>query len=173
MSRTDSGVLQGLQRIYQGRLCECRRCLQSTTKVSPPPPLGLIFSSMKIGLTRRSATIDRLYLLWIALTTMLWFQALFALSAAFIHFYLFYILTIPFDHLVQLSPSSDESEQEDKEEDQVQKEVDIRARCERAPFEEYIWVWWAWWALRRSPVAHIYATLVGGMALASVSAVGI
>lgn len=47
--------------------------------------------------------------------------------------------------------------------------MDIRARCERPPFEEYIWVWWAWWAMRRGPVGHIYGIVTGGLSLVCVS----
>lgn len=135
-----------------------------------------------------SPTFQVLYPLWVALTTVTWFQALFALSASFLHFYLFFILHIPFSHLVDSRPTLDAhrnsspisqdgtdrhrheaSSYEVTEEDQVQKEVDIRARCERPPFEEYVWVWWAWWAFRRGPVAHIYALVVGSLSLATVS----
>lgn len=132
-----------------------------------------------------SSTHKPLYSLWVALTTMTWFQALFTLSAAFLHFYLFFILHIPFSHLVDTrqtrttdgsslrgSDSTHDHQHNqggpEQDEDQVQKEVDIRARCERAPFEEYIWVWWAWWAFRRSPVTHIYALTVGSLSLATV-----
>lgn len=106
---------------------------------------------------------------------MVWLQALFALSAAFLHFYLFFILSTPFTHLVDRStparPSSQDgpADKEVAEEDKVQKEVDIRARCERPPFEEYIWVWWAWWGFRRGPVGHGYAAVVGFLSLGAVS----
>lgn len=102
---------------------------------------------------------------------MVWFQALFALSSAFLHFYLFFILSIPFSHLVDRTSSTrpDLQAEGEAEEDVVQKEVDIRARCERPPFEEYIWVWWAWWGFRRGPIGHAYAMVVGVLSVASVS----
>jgi predicted membrane metal-binding protein len=120
--------------------------------------------------------IDILYPLWTALASILCLQALFTLSTAFLHFYLFYILGIPFNHLVTPNRSNsdhhEDLEHEEKDadrEDLVQKEVDIRARCERPPFEEYIWLWWAWWAFRRGPVRHVYGFVTGGLGLVAVS----
>lgn len=86
-----------------------------------------------------SKIFNLLYPLWTALTSIIWLQSLFSLSIAFLHFYLFFILSIPFDHLI--NRPNDEEEDKREEEDTVQREVDIRARCERPPFEEYIWVW--------------------------------
>jgi hypothetical protein len=108
--------------------------------------------------------------MWTALTTALWLQALFALLTAFIHFYLFFILTIPFDHLVSKPDRSEDQRDISSEvDDDVQQEVNIRARCERPPFEEYIWVWWAWWGLRKGPVGHIYGLVTGSLSIGCVS----
>jgi hypothetical protein len=117
-------------------------------------------------LANSSPTIDLLYPLWVGLTSIIWLQALFLLSTAFLHFYLFFILHIPFDHLT----SNKEEEEEGRERvEGIQREVDIRARCERPPFEEYIWVWWAWWAMRRGPVGHIYGIVTGSLSIVCVS----
>jgi hypothetical protein len=106
--------------------------------------------------------------LWVGLTSIIWLQALFLLSTAFLHFYLFFILHIPFDHLT--SNKEEEEEEEGRERvEGIQREVDIRARCERPPFEEYIWVWWSWWAMRRGPVGHIYGIVTGSLSIVCVS----
>lgn len=101
----------------------------------------------------------------------MWLQALFLLTTSFLHFYLFFILSISFDHLVNITTDNEDGdEQEGREkEDQVQREVDIRARCERPPFEEYIWVWWSWWAFRRGPIGHLYGVVTGSLAVVCVS----
>lgn len=111
------------------------------------------------------------------MASVLCLQALFTVSTAFLHFYLFYILHIPFNHLLGTpSRREDEHEQDqdrgtgqNERDDIVQREVDIRARCERPPFEEYIWLWWAWWAFRKGPVGHIYGFVTGGLAVICVS----
>jgi hypothetical protein len=109
--------------------------------------------------------------LWVGLTSIIWLQALFLLSTAFLHFYLFFILHIPFDHLTS---NKEEEEEEGRERvEGIQREVDIRARCERPPFEEYIWVWWAWWAMRRGPVGHIYGIVTGSLSIVCVSVLDI
>jgi hypothetical protein len=130
---------------------------------TPQVPLLTVFSSI----------IDLLYPLWTALASILCLQALFTLSTAFLHYYLFYILHIPFNHLLDPSPhlrdDHENVDEGDDKQDIVQKEVDIRARCERPPFEEYIWLWWAWWAFRRGPVGHIYGMVTGGLFVVCVS----
>jgi len=116
-----------------------------------------------------STIFNLLYPLWTALTSIIWLQALFLLTTSFLHFYLFFILSIPFDHLVNTTLDNEHEEEGREKEDQVQREVDIRAQCERPPFEEYIWVWWSWWAFRRGPLAHLYGVVTGLLAVVCVS----
>ncbi|WWC58023.1 uncharacterized protein I303_100558 [Kwoniella dejecticola CBS 10117] len=40
-------------------------------------------------------------------------------------------------------------------------EVDLRVKCQRFPYESYLWVWWAWWGHRRAPIQSIFGVLVG------------
>ncbi|KAL7424029.1 hypothetical protein Q5752_001614 [Cryptotrichosporon argae] len=74
---------------------------------------------------------------------------------AMLHFYLFFALSVPLDHLVQRAVQFGPD-------DLIAREVNIRARCSAPPYAQYEWVWWAWWAHRRSPLAPII-TIVSGM----------
>ena len=104
--------------------------------------------------------------LFTALCALAWLTALYSIIQAFLHFYLFFSLNLPFTHLLDqgalLAPNGAPGKTTE------QAEVDIRVRCEKPPFESMEWVWWAWWAHRRSPVGHIFAVLTGVLALASV-----
>lgn len=92
-----------------------------------------------------------------ALTAITWLLATFQVVTAFLHFYLFFALSFPLSHLVPFPATR-----------QPREEVDMRVKCERPPYEEYLWVWWAWWGHRRSPVGWIFGLLVGGLSLATV-----
>ncbi len=109
----------------------------------------------------------------IALICFAWLQTAFQLVTAALHCYLFYVLSLPYSHLAQAQGSRIESEIGDEASktviDTVQAEVDLRVRCERPPFEGYLWVWWAWWAHRRSPLGGVYAVLVGVLAIVAAS----
>ncbi|ORY25171.1 hypothetical protein BCR39DRAFT_561202 [Naematelia encephala] len=115
-----------------------------------------------------SPKLSTLSYLVISQTIFTWFLALHTLLTAFLHFYILFALSIPFDHFVSL-PSI---------EAQVQAEVDLRVRCERFADLDvdgqggngnmgYVWAWWAWWAFRRGPVACVHSFLVFVMGLAA------
>ncbi|RXK39138.1 hypothetical protein M231_03643 [Tremella mesenterica] len=121
------------------------------------------------------STLDNLASMTTALASFTWLLAIYHLVTAFLHFYLFFALSIPFSHLIDTTdpiPSSTDEKQGEKFDDPlpvdpIQAEVDVRARFERLPFEGYLWVWWAWFGHRRSPIGHVYSTLVGILSLAS------
>ena len=119
--------------------------------------------------------LDTLASLTVALAAIVWLMAVYHLVSAFLHFYLFFALSIPYSHLVDvihpLPPSggSVEGEKEKEPVDEIQAEVDLRAKCDPLPLQGYVWVWWAWWAHRRSPVGHIYVLIVGVLSIAAVS----
>ncbi|WWC66926.1 uncharacterized protein I206_100833 [Kwoniella pini CBS 10737] len=125
-------------------------------------------------------SLEALSLLLTALTTLTWLLAIYQIVIPFLHFYLFFALSIPFNHLVEitqstsqawnhLSPRKKESKSPSNNSsdanDHVIAEVDLRVKCERFPYESYLWVWWAWWAHRRSPVGHVFGCLVGLLGL--------
>jgi hypothetical protein len=117
-----------------------------------------------------------------ALTALTWLLATYHLTSAFLHFFLLFGLSIPWNFFTTSDPlppltgmpketnKKIETQFMNLREDQVvQKEVDLRMRCERPPYEAYGWVWWAWWAHRRGPVGHAFGGLVGVVALCTVS----
>jgi len=114
-----------------------------------------------------SPLLDVLGDLLTALCALSWLSALYALTAAFLHFFLFFALSLPFTHLldeaVLLAPNGGPGK------DAAQAEVDIRVRTERPPYEAYHWVWWGWYGHRRAPVGHLYSVFVTVLALSSVS----
>ncbi|KAK8845400.1 hypothetical protein IAR55_006113 [Kwoniella newhampshirensis] len=128
-----------------------------------------------------SPTLSNLSSLLTALTTITWLLVLFQLITAFLHWYLFFALSLPFTHLVD---STITTTNEDRAEDEAGKnkadikrmkevkvraelvaEVGLRVQCERPPYEGYQWVWWAWWAHRRGPVGPIFALTIGLLSL--------
>ena len=163
--------------------------VETTNRVTLPMPTGR--SSYRESewhpptgrhtLTLNSTLLPAMGGLYNALTATTWLLAMYTVITAFFHFYLFFALSIPFSHLVdETAPlprdkshpgdpdEKDEFELKRMGKDAVQVEVDIRAKCERPPFESYIWVWWAWWGHRRSPVGAIFSLVQGVMALSSV-----
>ncbi|WVF66437.1 hypothetical protein IAT40_001177 [Kwoniella sp. CBS 6097] len=139
----------------------------------------------------QNSTLDDLSLLLTALTVLCWLLAAFQTITAFLHFYLFFALSIPFSHLITSStsgPNSDNSssrikekpssktrpaleddpstavkEEEEEAKDPVELEVEMRVKCQRVPYEGYEWVWWAWWAHRRGPVGPLFGLLTGAL----------
>ena len=109
--------------------------------------------------------------LMIALICFTWLLAAFQLVNAFLHFYLFFALSLPYSHLVDAQNSKTLKPNGGREErpELAQIEVDLRVRCERPPFESYLWVWWAWWAHRRSPLGPLYAAMMALLAVITVS----
>ncbi|KAK4685565.1 hypothetical protein P7C73_g4580, partial [Tremellales sp. Uapishka_1] len=103
-----------------------------------------------------NSLLSTLYAILLTSLVMHWLLAIYSLVTAFLHFYLFFALSIPYDHLSTTASS-----------DLVVAEVDLRVKAERPPYEGYAWVWWAWWAHRRSPVGGIYALLAGVGSLSS------
>lgn len=101
-----------------------------------------------------------------ALCVLAWLLAMYTLVTAFLHFYLFFALSLPYTHLLDeaLVPAPNGG----KGKSQAQIEVDIRIRTERAPFEGYHWVWWAWWGHRRAPLGHLYAVLTSILSVTTV-----
>jgi hypothetical protein len=132
-----------------------------------------------------SSLLSTLSGLMTALTTLLWLLSSFQLVTAFLHSVLFFGVSIPLNHLVVASqPTSARADPVDdvgeetlekkskyQEEglDPVQLEVDLRARCERPPYESYHWVWWAWWAQRRGPLGEAFAAVTAITGLCTVS----
>ncbi|WWC85716.1 uncharacterized protein L201_000582 [Kwoniella dendrophila CBS 6074] len=125
-----------------------------------------------------NSTLDTLSSFSTALTVLIWLLSLYQIVKAFLHFYLFFALSIPFDHLVEIrcknyltkhdKPESRSKQklkvekQPNKDEDEsVVAEVDIRVKCERFPYQNYQWVWWAWWGHNKSPLESVFANLVG------------
>ncbi|WVQ64713.1 uncharacterized protein L199_002880 [Kwoniella botswanensis] len=131
-----------------------------------------------------NSSLDDLSSLLTALTVLTWLLATYQTVTGFLHFYLFFALSIPFNHLVGCSlppnPSNNKIEAKDRttnkkkknsstssssscdsEKDRIVTEVDLRVKCERFPYESYLWVWWAWWGHRRSPIGWGFANIVG------------
>jgi len=113
------------------------------------------------------ASLSNLMIALICFTSLL---AAFQFVTAFLHFYLFFALSVPYTYLVDAQNVRNLKPNGAKEEkvDSAQVEVDLRVRCERPPFESYLWVWWAWWAHRRSPLGAFYAALVILLAIITV-----
>lgn len=114
-----------------------------------------------------------------SLMTLLYLLAAFHLVVAFLHFFLFFGTSVPFDHLYTTDPlppltgftaaSRPIVRRGGVTSRQIlQKEVDMRIRCERDPYEAYYWVWWAWWAHRRSGLGELFALIVGLMGIGTV-----
>ncbi|WWD22346.1 hypothetical protein CI109_106837 [Kwoniella shandongensis] len=100
-----------------------------------------------------------------SLLALTWLLATFQIVTAFLHFYLFFALSIPYSHL---TTTNDENQNEDKDERtnaKIVAEVNLRVQCERQPYDGYLWVWWAWWAHRRGPVGVIFALLAGSFSI--------
>ncbi|WVQ94052.1 hypothetical protein IAU59_001130 [Kwoniella sp. CBS 9459] len=136
-----------------------------------------------------NSTLNHLSSVLTALTVLCWLQAAFQTVTAFLHFYLFFALSIPFSHLINattgLSPdqpklnggvntatardreksSSPNQDQQEQQRDPVMVEVEMRVKCQRVPYEGYEWVWWAWWAHRRGPVGPLFGLLTGALAI--------
>ncbi|WVW81693.1 hypothetical protein I302_103688 [Kwoniella bestiolae CBS 10118] len=156
------------------------------------------FASDDLGLTiPGDSSLDNLSSLLTALTALTWLLATYQTISAFLHFYLFFALSVPFNHLVEITlppipsgPSgankgpanstekarpplsrstSSSSSSNGTGQDPVIAEVDLRVRCERFPYESYLWVWWAWWGHRRSPLEHVFGNLVGVLGIATFS----
>ncbi|WVR09769.1 hypothetical protein IAU60_006845 [Kwoniella sp. DSM 27419] len=100
---------------------------------------------------------DLLSLLMTALTTLTWILASIQTVTAFLHFYLLFALSLPLSYLVQAEQDTDP----------LVREVNIRVKCMRAPYEGYEWVWWAWWGHRRGPLVHLVGMLVGVLSVVS------
>ncbi|WVQ80424.1 hypothetical protein IAT38_002529 [Cryptococcus sp. DSM 104549] len=109
-----------------------------------------------------ASSLDHLASLLTALTAFTWLLASFQIITAILHFSLFFALSIPFSHLVDLPPSSEDETAQERE---ARVEVDLRVKCERPPYEGYAWVWWAWWAHRRGPVAAVFGVVSGAVSL--------
>lgn len=123
-----------------------------------------------------------------ALTALTWLLSTYQLTSAFLHFFLLFGLSIPWDFFITSDPlppltgfipstirPRPQAAEIVSDEEAIQKEVDLRVRTERTPYEAYGWVWWAWWAHRRGPVGHIFALAVGliGVCTASLPSVAL
>ncbi|TYJ54251.1 hypothetical protein B9479_005096 [Cryptococcus floricola] len=117
-------------------------------------------------------SLDNLSSLLTSLTALTWLLAAYQIITAFLHFYLFFSLSIPFSHLVTIPK------------DEVAKaEVDLRVKLDRQndPWGEELremgesgnegggWVWWAWWAHRRSPLGCFFGFLVGSLSMSTLA----
>nr|ODN86635.1 hypothetical protein L203_03882 [Cryptococcus depauperatus CBS 7841] len=110
-----------------------------------------------------TSSLSNLSLLLTTLTCLTWLLASFQTISAFLHFYLFFALSIPFNHLI--ATPADE---------RVEKEVDLRVKAERGVYGEegeYTWVWWSWWGHWRGPVGWFFGLLVGSLSFAMLGAV--
>ncbi|WWC97157.1 hypothetical protein V866_004036 [Kwoniella sp. B9012] len=131
-----------------------------------------------------NSSLDNLSSLLTALTVLTWLLATYQIVTGFLHFYLFFALSIPFNHLVECNlppyPPDNKNKEKDKknsstssasncglEKDPIVAEVDLRVKCERFPYESYLWVWWAWWGHRRSPIGWGFANIVGVLGIAT------
>lgn len=115
----------------------------------------------------RSALLSSLGNFLTALCVLVWLLAMYTVVTAFLHFHLFFALSLPFTHLMDeaLIPAPNGG----KGKSQAQIEVDIRVRTERPPYEGYHWVWWAWWGHRRAPLGHAYAVLTSVLSISTAS----
>lgn len=118
-----------------------------------PPLLYEALSRAAADAKCRSSLLSTLSGLMTALTTLLWLLSCFQLVTAFLHSVLFFGVSIPLDHLVVASQTASarddpvddvgektpehKSKYQDEGLDPVQVEVDLRARCERPPYESY------------------------------------
>ncbi|KAK6905109.1 hypothetical protein I204_07903 [Kwoniella mangroviensis CBS 8886] len=135
-----------------------------------------------------NSSLDSLSSLLTALTVLTWLLAFYQIVTGFLHFYLFFALSIPFNHLVEcnlppcppINKNKDKSKKKKKnekstgfgsnsgmEKDPIVAEVDLRVKCERFPYEGYLWVWWAWWGHRRSPIGWGFANILGVLGIAT------
>ncbi|ORX33590.1 hypothetical protein BD324DRAFT_217041 [Kockovaella imperatae] len=105
--------------------------------------------------------------LYSALAATTWLLAAYSLTACFLHFYLFFALSVPFSHLIDESHPLDQSARL-KVERKLLDEPQVM--CERPPYEGYLWVWWAWWAHRKSPVGIVFSMAQGVMGMSSFGA---
>ncbi|WVQ76378.1 hypothetical protein IAR50_006043 [Cryptococcus sp. DSM 104548] len=116
-----------------------------------------------------SSSLDNLSSLLTALTALTWILAAYQISTAFLHFYLFFSLSIPFSHFVIIPKN-----------EVAKAEVDLRIKLDRQndPWGEELremgeegheggggWVWWAWWAHMRSPLGCLFGLLVGALSM--------
>ena len=107
-------------------------------------------------------------------------MAAYHLVSVFLQNFLLFGISVPFDHLYTSEPlppltgftaaSRTKVRGVSISSRQIlQKEVDLRVRCERDPYEAYYWVWWAWWGHRRSGLGEVFAMIVGLMGICTVS----